>query len=712
MSGWTMPLHVGLRVGFDGGQFTITEIAGRRILLEQAGGEGVPAVRQVDVAMLLTHPSTRFGDAAPQPRPSAAAVLKALSREEEDEVTARFRHVQEVRTGFRLGSAELAGEGEPRPEYAPGVPMMRRYAAKAAELGVDPATVRRWVARAEKDGPAGLVRRGGGTGVLGRVDPRWLDMARSVLGRHVKGPRPVRALVLIEIEERLKREFGAGEVKCPGRTVGYEALTELSRGTNAFSGSTKGKRSIADRPKGVLGRLRATRPGEYVVLDTTPLDVFAMEPVTCRWVQCELTVAMDLYSRCITGLRLTPVSTKAVDVAAVLLETVRPNVKAKAGQLPYAGVPSTVVLDAEKLVDAHGQLLLPSVATETIIFDHGRAYVSNHVESVCARMEISLQPARLKTPADKPVERWFRTLGEGLLAALPGYKGPDVHSRGEDAEGDAFYFLEELEAIVREWICEVYHCRPHDGLAVPEIPGLKVSPLEMFAQGLKRSGTALRVPARPDLALEFLDVTHTSIQHYGVDVHGLRYDGEGLNGYRNQRSPVRGKHAGRWPIATDPDDIATAWFQDPKTSAWHPLKWEHAPALNGPFSLEAAQYVRHLAADTHRFPDFRRAMAELLERWGAGLAGDRTERRMALRLSSERLQMVGEEERAGLGLERLPTLRRLTALAQEEEAPPEPEPKGGDDDEDAEVGAAFQGEAPQQDAVDEDAFYAGVWESR
>jgi hypothetical protein len=135
---------------------------------------------------------------------------------------------------------------------------------------------------------------------------------------------------------------------------------------------------------------------------------------------------------------------------------VRPNIRAKAGPLPYAGVPSAVVLDADKLVDAHGQLLLPSVAAEAVIFDHGKVYVSNHVESVCARMEISLMPARLKTPTDKPVERWFRTLGEGLLAALPGYKGPDVHSRGEDAEGDAFYFLEELEAIIREWICECF----------------------------------------------------------------------------------------------------------------------------------------------------------------------------------------------------------------------------------------------------------------
>jgi hypothetical protein len=261
----------------------------------------------------------------------------------------------------------------------------------------------------------------------------------------------------------------------------------------------------------------------------------------------------------------------------------------------------------------------------------------------------------------------------------------------------------------------LYHRRPHDGLAVPEIPGLKVSPLEMFEQGLKKAGTALRVPARPDLALDFLDVTCTSILHYGVEVHGLRYDGEGLNDYRNQRGPLRGKNEGKWAIATDPDDITVAWFQDPEDSTWHQLKWEHAPALNGPFSLEAAKYVRHLAADTQRFPDFRRAMIELLDRWGAGLAGDRTERRMALRLSSERLQIIGEEERDGPGLERLPTLRRLAALARDEdeqEAPPGPEPEGGDDDDDAEIEAAFAGEAQEPGPVDEDAFYAGVWKSR
>lgn len=55
-----------------------------------------------------------------------------------------------------------------------------------------------------------------------------------------------------------------------------------------------------------------------------------------------------------------------------------------------------------------------------------------------------------------PVERFFRTLGEGLLGALPGYKGPDVFSRGKDCELDAFFYLGELEAIIREWVAVVF----------------------------------------------------------------------------------------------------------------------------------------------------------------------------------------------------------------------------------------------------------------
>ena len=723
MNPWTTALRPGLALAYDGEQFTVVEIEGRRVLLQQLPGDSMPRLRQVDISMLLTDPSLELLVETPPAQPASAAALGQLSTSESDALAVRYGHVQEVRTGYKLGSPELALEGEPRPDYAPGVPLMHRYAAKATELGVDPATIRRWVAKAAQAGPAGLLGKREATGVLDRVDPRWLDMARSVLAGLVRSSRPVRALVLTEIEERLAKQYGLGAVRLPGRSMGYAALKELSRGTNAFEGSTKGKRSIADRPQGVYGKLRATRPGEYVVLDTNSLDVYAMEPVTCRWVRCELTVAMDLYSRCITGLRLTPVSTKSVDVAGVLFETIRSREASRHGgePLPYGGVPSTVLIDADKLVDAHGQPLLPSVAAETIVYDHGKIYISNHIASVCAKLDISLQPARPGTPTDKPVERWFKTLNEGLLAALPGYKGSDVYSRGEKVEDEAYFFLDELEAIIREWITRVYHRRPHRGLKIPEVPGLKLNPLEMFEHGVMRAGP-LRIPSRPGIAFEFLEEEWCSIQHYGVDVNRLRYNGPALGDYRGQLSTHRGTEAGKWPIAVDRGDIRRVYFQDPKTHLWHPLDWEHAAALNGPASLEALEYARRIAAKTHRYPDTKRALIELLERWGAGLTRDRTERRIAVRLAHERLRLVGDED-----IERsdevgaLPTVSRIAALTTggdaagvEEQAvlPDSHEAADGDDDEDEECDAPFPGDEAAAGDIDENDFYADVLESR
>ncbi|MGH3184041.1 MAG: hypothetical protein ACRDOE_19360, partial [Streptosporangiaceae bacterium] len=336
------------------------------------------------------------------------------------------------------------------------VPMLARYAAKAKETGAGVSTLRRWARDFGEHGPAGLAdqrwrRR---RPPLSGADPRWLEMARRVLGEHTEAGKPTQDLILAEVAARLGAEHGDGTVPVPAPTGARLLLREISKGTSAFGG-TKAKREIAGRPAAPYGRLRAMRPGEYLLLDTTRLDVFAMDPVTLRWVQAELTAGMDLYDRCVTGLRLTPVSTKAVDAAAVLFESIRP-LPEPAGQAddrpPYHGLPSSVVIDAAQLATEDGEPLLPSVAAETVVVDHGKIYLSEHLMSACARLGISVQPARVYQATDKAaLERFFRTLGEQLLAALPGYKGPDVYRRGKNPEQQAFYFLNELEQVIRRW---------------------------------------------------------------------------------------------------------------------------------------------------------------------------------------------------------------------------------------------------------------------
>src|SRR5207244_3397107 len=120
-----------------------------------------------------------------------------------------------------------------------------------------------WVAAVREAGPIGLVdgRSVRPANPLAGVDARWLTACRTVVGEHTDASRPTRQLLLERITARLEAEYGPGQVTPPGEKKARAVLDELARGTNAFVGATKQKRSIAARPSGVYGRLRATRPG-------------------------------------------------------------------------------------------------------------------------------------------------------------------------------------------------------------------------------------------------------------------------------------------------------------------------------------------------------------------------------------------------------------------------------------------------------------------
>ena len=134
--------------------------------------------------------------------------------------------------------------------------------------------------------------------------------------------------------------------------------------------------------------------------------------------------------------------------------------------------------------------------------------------------------------------------------------------------------------------------------------------------------------------MEFLDVSWRTIQHYGVEIDGRRYDGPGLNLHRGIRSRYGGAHPGRWPIMVDHDDIRTVFFRDPDNQTWHDLVWEHAPGLEAPFSAEAADYTRRLSLNTDRHVDPGAALAELLGRYSKGAVASRREENLARRLAA------------------------------------------------------------------------------
>lgn len=642
MSSAAVRVGVGTLFRYDGETVEVVELVATDAGNEVLGRTGTGSLLRLSIRELLYSGRAQLIPRQRGPDPAddvevAAVVLGRLTPAERAVVAQRAADVREVLTGFRSGWAQLAEPGEPRDAYAPTVPLLERYAAKAAEAGVTLRTVQRWVRRYQRGGEAGLAPVPAKDARRARVDDRWVDMALEVMVEHTDESRPSRKIVIDRANARVAVRYGDGVVPIPSQTTAYRVLEDLERRHPTFRLSTVRNRDIADRPQDVYGKLRPTRPGEYILMDTTRLDVFALDPVTLRWMRAELTVAMDWYTRCVVGLRVTPVSTKAVDATVTLFQVMRPP-PVPAGWPVHAvwpehGMPDTVLIDRDAIERPVNGVSSPAMVPETIVVDHGKVFVSAHLTSVCQRLGISIQPARLRTGRDKgPVERFFRTLREDLLQALPGYKGPDLHSRGLDPQRDAFFFLDELETIIREWVAVVYHHRPHAGLADPGVPGVQLSPAMMFAHGVAKAGYIM-APADPDLGFEFLDIAWRTIQHYGVEIGGRRYNGPALKGLADTKNPDAGRMRGKWPFAVNTDDITRIYFRHPDSRGWHELMWEHAPSAAMVLSEDGLAFARALAAAKYTYPNDKLAMAELLERWQLGLGQTLSERRIALRIA-------------------------------------------------------------------------------
>ena len=213
----------------------------------------------------------------------------------------------------------------------------------------------------------------------------------------------------------------------------------------------------------------------------------------------------------------------------------------------------------------------------------------------------------------------------------------------------------------------------------PRLPGLAMSPVQRYGYGIARAGR-IEIPRDPDLRLEFLPLKWRTIKHYGVEIGGLRYNGPAVARYRDRTSPYQGARSGLWPFAVNPDDVSRIYFRDPGDGRWHELAWEHAADLDVPFSAETLAYAKALAARKERFPDTRRALLDLLEAWNLGLAANRAERRMALRLAAERaaLQAPPQPE------DNVTTLPAVLAVQAAQQQDPDTEtampPAAGDDD--------------------------------
>ncbi len=375
----THEVIVGAHTWFEGSLWVVQEIVGGGVVISQG-----TVMRRVGFAMLAASNSDVTSDDDLQSVPQALGGLPPAQRKKLKAVEHELLVIVD-------------------PEGEDGLTESERVSQAAANLGISVRSVWRKVAAYRSSGLAGLIDSSPQRKYESTVDPRWDKACLHVLAELTYESTPTKKAVLSRTTKALDAEYGPGNIEIPSSATAYRRLDELAKGRQAF-GQGKARRSIAERPQGMYGRLRAQYPGEYVLLDSTPLDVFVLEEGTGRWVSVELTVAIDLFSRCIVGLRLAPISTDARDIADVLYQVVAPPEEDSEG-FPYHGVPHNLVIGTG---DDHAPL---GAVPGTIVVDHGKAYLSDHVRGACLRIGINIQPATPHKPTDYPEDSVIPSLG-------------------------------------------------------------------------------------------------------------------------------------------------------------------------------------------------------------------------------------------------------------------------------------------------------------
>jgi transposase InsO family protein len=532
-------------------------------------------------------------------------------------------HLVEVLTGQcpKAGAGKIA-----KPQYD-----LQRYSLRQRELAkvdelraaghqVSFTTVKRLRRNYELRGLWGLIdqRKVRPVESTGRVDERVLQATRQAINDETNRSTGTVVRLRRAVVRILAEEYGPDVVPMPAQATFYRLVKRLSHGRHTF-GSARTRRSVAKPPNGPFGTVTAVRPGEWVHVDSTTLDVRVVldNGIVDR---VELTWMIDLATRTIGAAVLSP-TTKAVDAALLLAHCLTPE-PMRPGWADALRM-SRSVLPHRRLAELDVRLehaaARPVIVPETIVSDNGMVYMSQTFRTACRAMGINIQPSHKGSPWENGVvERSFDSVDTLFAQYVAGYVGNSVENRGKNAEQKAAWSMLELQELLDEWVVAAWQNRSHEGLRHPVTPGKAMTPNEKYAALVETSGY-VPVPLSHDDYIELLPVTWRSITPSGIKIKHRRYDCRALNPYRRQHSGIETKN-GRWEVHHDPYDVTRIWVRNHHDGGWITVPWTHLKSTPMPFGELAWEHARSLLARRGSDPateqEIAQAVNDLLDRAG------------------------------------------------------------------------------------------------
>ena len=190
----------------------------------------------------------------------------------------------------------------------------------------------------------------------------------------------------------------------------------------------------------------------------------------------------------------------------------------------------------------------------SLVVDNGKEFIGRDLEDACYSLGMMLQQTPVKTPYFKAaVERMFGTINTGLLHTLPGTTFSNPRQRGDyESLKHACITVADLEQLLHLFLLDIYAEDFHRGLQ--DIPARRW-------EKLTDSGIFPRVPtSATQLRVLLGRVVYRTIQHYGIDLHSLRYNSSILAPLRQRMKKRTDKQV---KVKYDPADLSRIFVYDP-----------------------------------------------------------------------------------------------------------------------------------------------------
>lgn len=215
---------------------------------------------------------------------------------------------------------------------------------------------------------------------------------------------------------------------------------------------------------------------------------------------------------------------------------------------------------------------------ETLIVDGALHFLGDSIANAGRELGFSYQVCPPRQPWMKgALERFFRTLGVGLVHRLPGTTLGNLVDRNENEHlGQPAITLEQFRHILTKWICEIYHVDVTKALG--PIRGMGAQPLATWQEKASRFVTP-PLPSREVFIALAGQVDHRTIQKDGIVWDHIKYESPDLSALlqhpQHRRRSSEGSSS-RYKVLRDPQDLGEIVLVDPYRSV--PL---HVPATLG-----------------------------------------------------------------------------------------------------------------------------------